>query len=166
MILIFGQMLGWLPTIGYVPITEDPVEWFRHIILPASALGVTAAAAIARMVRASLLEVLALDYVRTARAKGLPNRTVIVRHGLPNAMLPTLTLIGLQFGGLLGGAAIIETVFALPGLGRTALVAITGRDYPMVQITVLFAAFVFVLVNLLTDILYAVADPLVRLHAE
>jgi peptide/nickel transport system permease protein len=166
LILVFGQKLNLLPTIGFVPFTKDPVEWFRHMILPATALGIGSAAAIARMVRASLLEVLQLDYVRTARAKGLPARLVVARHALPNAMLPTLTLVGLQFGSLLGGAAIIEMVFALPGLGRTALVAITGRDYPMVQITVLFAALVFVLVNLVTDILYAVADPRIKLLKE
>jgi peptide/nickel transport system permease protein len=162
LILIFGQELQLFPTIGYAPFAENPVKWLHHLALPSLALGVTAAASIARMIRASLLEVLQLDYVRTARAKGLGSRVVVLRHVLPNALLPTLTLIGMQFGALLGGAAIIEMVFALPGLGRTALVAIVGRDYPVIQITVLLSALVFVLVNLLTDVLYAVVDPRIR----
>jgi peptide/nickel transport system permease protein len=162
LILLFGQKLQLLPTIGYTPLTEGPIDWLKHMIMPAFALGIASAASIARMIRASLLDVLRLDYVRTARSKGLAGRAVVIGHVLPNALMPTMTLIGLQFGSLLGGAAIIETVFTLPGLGRTALVAISGRDYSVIQISVLLTSIVYVLVNLLIDVLYAVVDPRVR----
>jgi len=133
-----------------------------HLALPALAMGLTSAGFVARMTRSALLEVMRSDYVRSARAKGLRERTVNIRHALRNAILPVLTLQGLQFGTLLGGAVITELVFAWPGVGRMLLDAILRRDYAVVQGTVIFVAFIYVLMNLLVDILYRVVDPRLR----
>jgi peptide/nickel transport system permease protein len=135
---------------------------FRHLLLPAIALGTIPMAIIARMTRSSLLEVMGLDYVRTARAKGLRGRVVLFRHGLRNAMLPVVTVIGLSIGGLLSGAVLTETIFGLSGVGLTIKDAITSRDYAVVQGMALFVAFVYVIVNLVTDISYGFLDPRVR----
>jgi peptide/nickel transport system permease protein len=135
---------------------------FRHMILPMIALGTIPLAIIARMTRSSLLEVLGLDYVRTARAKGLRDRMVVMRHGVRNAMLPVVTVIGLSFGALLSGAVLTETIFNLSGIGRTVFEAISSRDYVVIQATALFIGFVFVVVNLVVDVLYAVLDPRIR----
>ncbi len=146
----------------YVGFFADPVKNLTVMALPAFSLGVSLAAVIMRFVRSSLLEVLSADYVRTARAKGLRESVVINRHALRNALIPVITVIGFQAGYLLGGTVVIEEVFALPGMGRLALNAISQRDYPVVQGVVLLIACLFVLTNLLVDVLYAVADPRIR----
>ena len=146
----------------YVGFFADPVKNLTVMALPAFSLGVSLAAVIMRFVRSSLLEVLSAEYVRTARAKGLRERVVINRHALRNALIPVITVIGFQAGYLLGGTVVIEEVFALPGMGRLALNAISQRDYPVVQGVVLLIAGLFVLTNLLVDVLYAVADPRIR----
>lgn len=162
LILLFALRLGWLPPTGYVSPGEDLAASLRHMLLPAVSLGLVLAAAITRIVRSSLLEVLGRHYVRTARAKGLPERRVLLRHALRNALIPVLTVIGLQFGTLLGGTVIIEQIFALPGIGRYALEGINLRDYPVIQGAVLSIALAFVLVNLLVDLAYGVIDPRIR----
>ncbi len=162
LILLFSLRLGWLPPAGYIPFFEDPVANLRHMILPSLSLGLILAAATTRIVRSTMLEVLGLDYVRTARAKGLADNKVNLRHALRNALIPVITVVGLQFGNLLGGSVIIEQIFSLPGVGRFALEGINLRDYPVVQGAVLFIAAAFVLVNLLVDVIYALIDPRVR----
>jgi peptide/nickel transport system permease protein len=171
-ILLFSVNLGWLPTFGrgdgVVAAVGDGVRgegWgvlgdaLRYLAMPALTLGFSAAALISRMVRASVLEVLGQDFVRTARAKGLRERTVILRHALRTAAIPVITIVGLQFGYLLGGAIITETVFAWPGVGRLMITAIGQRDFPLVQGTVLILALLFSLVNLCVDVLYAWLNP-------
>ncbi|MDR7518667.1 MAG: ABC transporter permease, partial [Armatimonadota bacterium] len=162
LILLFALRLGWLPPTGYVPPTEDLVNSLRHMVLPALSLGLILAAASTRIVRSSLLEVLSRHYVRTARAKGLREAAVILRHALRPALIPVVTVIGLQFGTLLGGTVIIEQIFGLPGIGRYALEGINLRDYPVVQGAVLAIALAFVLVNLFVDLCYGVIDPRIR----
>lgn len=154
LILIFAVNLRWFPVVGQ--------GTWKSLVLPAVALGFGASALIARMTRSELLEVMGQDYVRTARAKGLNGRTVVLRHGLKNALIPVLTIVGLQFGALLGGTVIIETVFARQGLGRIAVEALKARDFPVAQGVVLFSALIYVFVNLLIDLLYAVVDPRIR----
>ncbi|RMH35767.1 MAG: ABC transporter permease [Nitrospirae bacterium] len=154
LILIGAVWLGWFPVSGR--------EGWRSLILPALTLGVSMAAILSRMVRSSLLEVIREDYIRTARAKGLAEWTVIVRHGLRTALLPVLTLLGLQLGALLSGAVITETIFAWPGIGSLTVEAIQRRDYPVVQAAVLWISFLYVVVNAFTDVLYAWLDPRVR----
>ena len=161
-ILFFSLQLRLLPSGGYVLLSENLFENLRHMVLPSFALGLSLAAATTRITRSSLLEVLSLDYVRTARAKGLSERIVIYHHALKNALIPVATVIGLQVGTLLGGAIIIEEIFGLPGIGRFALEGINLRDYPVVQGAVLVVAGAFVLVNVLVDVLYALIDPRVR----
>jgi peptide/nickel transport system permease protein len=162
LIFIFGVTLRWLPISGYV----DPFENFgagvRSLTLPAITLGLALAAVITRTLRSSLLEVLSEDYVRTARAKGLSDRLVMRRHALKNGLIPVVTLLGLQFGTLVGGAVITEYVFALPGVGRLVVDAIFSRDYPLVQGVILIIATGFVLSNLLVDIVYGWLDPRIR----
>jgi ABC-type dipeptide/oligopeptide/nickel transport system permease component len=155
LILVFSLWLGWTPVSG----RDGPVS----LILPAVTLGTGLAAILARMVRSSVLEVLEEDYVRTARAKGLSEVAVMWRHALRNAWLPVLTLLGLQLGGLLGGAVITETVFAWPGVGSLLVEAIQNRDYPVVQACVLLVSLAYVLVNTMTDLVYAWVDPRIRL---
>jgi peptide/nickel transport system permease protein len=162
LILLFSLRLGWLPPAGYVPFLEDPAENLRRMILPSLSLGLILAAATTRIMRSAMLEILNRDYVRTARAKGLSERTVTLRHALRNALIPVVTVVGLQFGSLLGGTVIIEQVFSIPGIGRFALEGINLRDYPVVQGAVLVIAGAFVFVNLLVDVLYALIDPRVR----
>jgi peptide/nickel transport system permease protein len=154
LIFLFSLRLGWVPATGY--------GGMQRLILPAFTLGLQAAAIIARLVRSSVLEVLRQEYITTARAKGLAEFRVLVRHALRNALIPVTTVVGLQFGGLLGGAVIIETVFARQGIGRIAVTAINNKDFPLIQGIVLFAAVVYTLVNLVTDILYAWLDPRIR----
>jgi len=151
---LFALQLGWLPASGY--------GTWRHLVLPAAAVGISSSAFIARITRASMIETLRADYVRTARAKGVPDHGVTLRHALRNALLPVVTVVGLEFGGLLGGAVLTETVFAWPGVGRLLVDAITSRDLPLVQGAVLFIAVVFILVNLLVDLSYALLNPRVR----
>lgn len=162
LIWLFVVTLGWLPASGFVGIWDDPVGALRHMALPVAALGLTLAGSIMRYTRSSVLETLNQDYVRTARSKGLVENAVIVRHVLRNSLLPVVTIIGLQLGYLLGGSIIIESMFAIPGLGRLALDAINGRDYPTLQGVVLLFTVLVLLVNLLTDMSYAVLDPRIR----
>jgi peptide/nickel transport system permease protein len=154
LILIFSVRLGWFPATG--------IGGWRHIVLPAIALGANFSAIIARLVRSSLLEVMRQDYVLTARAKGLRQRTVILRHALRNALIPVVTIIGLQFGNLLGGAVVIETVFARQGFGRLAITAILAKDFPLIQGIVLFGAIIYVIINILVDLSYAWLDPRIK----
>ena len=158
-LLIFSVQLGWFPSTGYVSIWEDFWLGLRYMLLPSITLGLFMAAVVARMVRSSMLEVLRLEYVTHARAKGLSEWKVIVKHALKNAFAPTLTTIGTQYGMLLGGAVVTETVFSLPGLGKYIVVAINMRDYPVVQGSILFIAVVYVLINLVVDLLYGFFDP-------
>lgn len=160
--LIFGLWLKVLPVAGYAPLEEGLWQAVRYMLLPALALGFSGSALIARMMRSSMLDVLQLDYIRTARSKGLSQRLVVYRHALRNAMLPTLTVIGLSIAGLAGGAVIIETVFSVPGAGMLVINAIARRDYPVVQGTVLFAAMLYLFINLAIDLLYSYIDPRVR----
>ena len=159
LILIFSIALDWLPVSGA---GIGPTDFLRHLVLPAITLGLGMAAILTRMVRTSMLEELSLDYVRTARAKGLSERTVVLRHALRNALNPVLTVVGLQFGSLLAGAIVTETIFGWPGLGRLTLSAISNRDYALVQGCILTIGLTYVVVNLLTDAAYAVADPRMR----
>ena len=161
LILFFGVYLDWLPTIGYVKLTEDPVEWLRHLIMPAFSLGVVYAAVLTRMVRATLLDVLNMDFVRTARAKGLPERR-IHRQALRNALIPAVTSIGLGMGYLLGGAVIVENVFAVPGMGSTIVTAVFARDYTTIQGLVFVIALLFMLITLATDLVYTYIDPRIK----
>ena len=158
----FAVKLGWLPTGGYVPLAEDPLGWLRAMAMPAGALALTQMGLLARMTRASMLEVLRQDYVRTARAKGLPGWVVVGRHAGANVLVPVITVAGVSVGILLGGAVVIEQVFALPGVGRLIIGAIQRRDYPVIQGGLLLTATIFVLVNLVVDLLYAAVDPRVR----
>lgn len=163
LLLTFGVKLGWAPVVGYVPISADFTAGLSYLVLPIAALVLTEMALIARVMRASTIDVLGLDYVAHARAKGLSESTVLGRHVFPNAFGPALTMIGLILGQLLGGAAVIETVFTLPGLGRLLVESIYSRDYPVVQGCLLLVAAIYVLVNLAVDLLYPVFDPRVRL---
>ncbi|MGH2453304.1 MAG: ABC transporter permease [bacterium] len=154
LILLFAVQLQWLPAVGS--------DSLAHLVLPAITLGFTSAAIIARMTRSSMLEVLRSDYIRTARAKGLAERVVVGAHALRNALIPVITVIGLQTGTLLSGAVLTESVFAWPGVGRLMVEGILARDYPVVQAAVLVVAVSFVFVNLIVDVLYAVVDPRIR----
>ena len=162
LVLLFSVKLHWLPATGWIGISDDPLEHARHIVLPAIALVLAPTAIIARMTRTSMVGVLAEDYVRTARAKGLRRYTVVVRHALRNALIPTLTVLGLQLSALLGGTIIIESVFGLPGLGRLALTAVTSHDAPTIQAVVLLIGSGVLLVSLIVDLLYAYVNPRIR----
>jgi peptide/nickel transport system permease protein len=164
LLLLFGLKLKWLPVIGYVPFSENFGQALLFIILPIATLTLVEIGALARMARASSIEVLRLEYVTHARAKGVPEWRVLARHVLPNAFAPTWTLIGLVLGHLLGGIAVIETVFTLPGLGRLLVDSIFARDYPVVQGCLLFTAAIYVLVNLLVDLCYPLFDPRVTVE--
>ena len=164
LILVFSVALGWLPPLGWVSPGRDLVAWGQSLVLPSVTLGVAIAAVVMRMTRASLLEVLELEYVRTARAKGLAERRIVLGHALQNALIPVVTVVGLQAGALLGGAVITETIFALPGVGRLLVDGIFQRDFPIVQGVVLFLAVNFLVVNLLVDLAYAWLDPRIRYH--
>jgi peptide/nickel transport system permease protein len=169
LLLVYMLSVGFgvLPEMGtFVPITEDPIANLAQMILPAITLGTAFAAAVIRMSRSAMLDILQEDYVRTARSKGIPRRRVIWRHALPNALIPVVTLSGVEFGYLLGGAVLVEQIFALPGLGRTVLDAILQRDYALVQGAVLFIAFNFMVVNLLVDLAYAALDPRIRFETK
>lgn len=161
-ILLFGVILGWLPTQGYVDIFEDPAEGFRHMILPAFALGITSWALIMRQSRSAMLEVLTQDYVRTARAKGMRPRSVVWVHALRNALLPVVTVFGLQTGRIFAGAVVIETLFGIPGMGQFMIQAIFARDFQSVQGAVLLMALAVLFANLITDLVYAWLDPRIR----
>lgn len=162
--LILGASLhlGWLPSGGYVGPLGDPLANLRHMLLPALAMGAVVAAVVMRMTRSSMLEVIGQDYIRRALAQGVPRSRVIWRHGLRNGLIPVLTVLGIQIGYLLGSSVVIEQVFALPGVGRLLLQAITNRDYALVQGVVLFIGAAFILLNLVVDLLYAALDPRIR----
>ena len=162
LVYVFAITAGWLPVQGYLPMASGLWPFLSHLILPALTLSVVYMALIARMTRASMLGVLAEDYVRTAFAKGLAPRSVLVRHALKNASLPVVTIIGIGFALLIGGAVVTESVFALPGLGRLTVDAIVRRDYPVIQGVLLVVSGVYVLINLVVDVLYVVLDPRIR----
>ena len=161
-ILALSIWFRWVPPVEYRPLTSDPLANLKQFILPVIVLGTVVAAQIMRMTRSSLLDVLRHDFVRTARAKGLVERVVVGRHALKNALIPIITVIGVQVGYLLGGAVVTEEVFNLPGVGRLVLNAVYERDYPLVQGTILFIAVLFMVSNLVIDLLYAYLDPRIR----
>jgi peptide/nickel transport system permease protein len=163
LILVFALGLRWVPPSGYTPLGQDPFMNFKQMAMPALALGAALAGIVARLTRSSLLDVLGAEYMRSARAKGLSESAAVVHHGLKNAVLPVVTVVGLQVGALLGGAILIETIFALPGIGRLAVDSIFARDFPIVQGVVLFLALVRILSNLVADLLYARLDPRIAL---
>jgi peptide/nickel transport system permease protein len=164
LILVFSLWLRWLPSMGYVSLSENFFGAFKYLILPAVALGLRMAGVVTRMTRSSMLDELGQDYVRTARAKGLPERTVILLHTLKNALIPTVTIVGLQFGTILGGTVVVEMVFSWPGLGQLLVEAILTRDYLVVQAAVLFISCLFVFVNFLVDFVYTLLNPRVGLE--
>jgi peptide/nickel transport system permease protein len=166
LVLLFSLYLRWLPTIGYVGFFENPWDNLSHLLLPAISLGLAFGATIMRFTRSSLLEVFNQDYMRTAQAKGLSRPKVIYTHALKNALIPVITVTGIQVGRLLGGAVIVEQIFTLPGLGRYTYDAISTRDYPVIQGTVLVFTLVFILVNLLVDIIYGLVDPRIKLSGD
>ncbi len=159
----FALQLDWFPVQGYTPFSiSDPWPWLRNLVLPAAALGGAFVALIARITRATMLEVLSQDYIRTARAKGVSQRPILFMHALKNAAVPIVTIIGIGFAGLIGGAVVTESVFAIPGVGRLVVDAILRRDYPIIQGVVLMLSFTYVLVNLCVDLLYTLFDPRIR----
>src|SRR5690606_18198777 len=155
LMLLFSLRLGWFPVSGYVSPLDDLGASLRHLVLPALALGVGLSASISRMTRSAMLDVLRQDYVRTARAKGLSERATVLGHALRNALMPTITVIGLQLGFLLGGSVVVEEIFGYPGVGQLLVFAINNRDYPLIQGVVMIFALTFVIVNLLVDLSYA-----------
>jgi peptide/nickel transport system permease protein len=159
LIYVFALRLGWLPPGSYANFGDNPLEWFRRLVLPAITLSLFGAATQTRFIRSGLLETLHQDYIRTARAKGFPESVVILRHALRNALIPSITLLGIQVGAILEGAFIVESVFAWPGIGRLGFQALGARDYPTVQAVVFLAVFLFLFANLLVDIAYAYLDP-------
>jgi peptide/nickel transport system permease protein len=161
-IIWFAVGLGWLPTGGYIPFTQDPWGWFRTSTMPAVSLALLQVGLLARVTRSTMLEVLRQDYVRTARAKGLPRHLVVGKHALANAMIPITTIVGIVITLLVSGSVVIETLFSIPGIGQLLTSAVLGRDYPMVQGGLLLVTAMLVLVNLGVDMLYAVLDPRIR----
>ena len=164
LILLVSVRLGWLPASGFVPIAEDPVGNLKRMIMPALVLGTGLAAVLMRQTRNAMIEVLSADYVRTARAKGLAQRAVVLRHALRNGLIPVVTILGLQMGALMGGAVVTEQIFVLPGFGRLIVEAVFTRDYPVVQGVVLLTAASYVLINLLVDVSYTVLNPRIRIR--
>jgi len=162
LVYVFSLTLRWLPPIGYISPVQDLLGNLKGMVMPAVTLGVFAAAATARLTRSSLLEVLGQDYVRTGYAKGLDERAVIRRHAMKNALIPVVTVVGLQLGNLLGSAIVTETIFALPGVGRLVVDSIYQRDFPLVQGVTLYLAVIFLVVNLIVDMIYAYLDPRIR----
>jgi peptide/nickel transport system permease protein len=164
LILLVSVRLGWLPASGFVPIAEDPLGNLKRMIMPALVLGTGLAAVLMRQTRNAMIEVLSADYVRTARAKGLAQKAVVVRHALRNGLIPVVTILGLQMGALMGGAVVTEQIFVLPGFGRLIVEAVFTRDYPVVQGVVLITASSYVLINLLVDLSYTVLNPRIRIR--
>ena len=163
LILLVSVRLGWLPASGFVPLAEDPIANLKRMLMPALVLGTGLAAVLMRQTRNAMIEVLSADYVRTARAKGLAQRVVVVRHALRNGLIPVVTILGLQMGALMGGAVVTEQIFVLPGFGRLIVEAVFTRDYPVVQGVVLLTASSYVLINLLVDVSYSVLNPRIRI---
>jgi peptide/nickel transport system permease protein len=162
MISLFAVDLHWLPASGYVPFTEDPIENLRHMVMPAIVLGTGLSAILMRQMRSSMLTSLGADYVRTARAKGLPERSVVMKHALRNSLITVTTIVGVQLGALISGVVITESIFVIPGFGRLTLDAVYQRDYALLQGVVLVAAAGYVFVNLTVDVLYSVLNPRIR----
>lgn len=162
LIMVFSIELDWLPVQGYRPIRDGVWEWLRHLILPSLALGTVYMALIARITRASMLDVLSQDYIRTAQAKGLTQESVLVGHALKNAAVPIMTVVGIGIALLIGGAIVTETVFAIPGIGRLTVDAILRRDYPIIQGVILIFSAAYVLINLAVDLSYMIFDPRIR----
>lgn len=162
LIIVFSSSLGWLPPSGYVAFTEDPLAWVARVTLPAVTVGLVAGSIMTRYIRAAVLEVVSASFIRTARSKGLKRHVVVGRHIVRNALVPILTIGGIQMATLLGGLIVVEVVFAWPGLGRLVFDAVAARDYTVIQGAVLLIAAMFLLINLLVDLLYAVADPRIR----
>ncbi len=162
MISLFAVDLHWLPAGGYVPFTEDPIENLRHMVMPAIVLGTGLSAILMRQMRSSMLTSLGADYVRTARAKGLPERSVVMKHALRNSLITVTTIVGVQLGALISGVVITESIFVIPGFGRLTLDAVYQRDYALLQGVVLVAAAGYVIVNLTVDVLYSVLNPRIR----
>jgi peptide/nickel transport system permease protein len=162
LILVFAGTLGWLPSGGYVPLTEDPLGWLERLVMPAVVTGVVSGSVITRFVRSSVLEAMGADHVRTAQAKGLATRQVFTWHVLRNALLPLVTVTGVQLAYLLSGVVVVEIVFSWPGLGQLALQAVQARDYPVLQGAILLFAVVFLVINLVVDLLYTAIDPRIR----
>lgn len=166
MLLVFTIVLGWFPSSGWASVSDGVLKHISHLLMPAITLGFSSAAILARMLRGTMLEVIRMEYITTARAKGISNWGVIVKHALKNALIPVVTILGLQLGFLIGGAVVVETLFALPGLGSFGMQAIFARDYPQVQGFILFVALVFTFSNVLVDVLYAFIDPRIRYEAK
>jgi peptide/nickel transport system permease protein len=164
LMLLFSVRLGWFPVVGYEPLTRNPADNLRHLALPGLTLGLIIAAPIMRFLRSSLLEMLRQDFVTVARAKGLSETAVMLRHAVRNALLPFITFLGLQFGALMSGAVVVEWIFSWPGMGWLTVDAVFNRDYTVVQGAVTLAACAFVIINILIDVLYAALDPRVK-HA-
>jgi peptide/nickel transport system permease protein len=163
MIILFSVNLHWLPAGGYVPFSQDPVENLRHMLMPAIVLGTGLAAVVMRQMRSSMLDSLGADYVRTARAKGLPERSVVGKHALRNSLITVTTIIGLQLGALISGAVVTEQIFGIPGFGRLTLESVSERDYTLLQGVVLVVAIGYVVVNLLVDVAYSLLNPRIRI---
>jgi peptide/nickel transport system permease protein len=164
LILLVSVRFGWLPASGFVPLAEDVLGNIKRMLMPALVLGTGLAAVLMRQTRNAMIEVLSADYVRTARAKGLAQRAVVVRHALRNGLIPVVTILGLQMGALMGGAVVTEQIFVLPGFGRLIVEAVFTRDYPVVQGVVLITASSYVLINLLVDVSYSVLNPRIRIR--
>jgi peptide/nickel transport system permease protein len=164
LILLVSVRLGWLPASGFVPLVEDPVANVKRMVMPALVLGTGLAAVLMRQTRNAMIEVLSADYVRTARAKGLAQMAVVVRHALRNGLIPVVTILGLQMGALMSGAVVTEQIFVLPGFGRLIVESVFTRDYPLVQGVVLITASSYVLINLLVDVSYTVLNPRIRIR--
>ena len=162
LISLFSVTLGWLPASGYAALADDPGRWLRHVTLPALTVGLVAGAIMTRYIRAAVIDVASSGYVRTAVSKGLPRRTVTFRHIVRGALVPVLTIAGIQLATILGGVVVVEVVFAWPGLGRLVFESVAARDYPLIQGAVLLVAVMFIVVNLIVDLLYALADPRIR----
>lgn len=162
MILLFAVHLGWLPTGGYIPLWQDPIGWLRTSTMPALSLALLQMGLLARITRSTMLEVLRQDYIRTARAKGLPRRLVVVKHALTNALIPITTVVGIIISLSISGAVVTESLFSIPGMGQLLTQAVLNRDYPMVQGGLLLVTTFLVLINITVDMLYAVLDPRVR----
>ncbi|WP_022919654.1 ABC transporter permease [Ruania albidiflava] len=163
LITLFSGILGWLPSSGYTPLAEDPGGWARQVVLPALTVGLVAAAILTRYVRAAVLEVAHSGFVRTAKSKGLSPKVVTMRHVVRNALVPVLTIVGIQLATIASGVIVVEVVFAWPGLGRLVYEAVAARDYAMIQGAVLLIAAMFLLINLIVDVCYALVDPRIRL---
>lgn len=165
-ILLFGVKLQWLPIAGYQPLSDGLWNHLKYLVMPSVALGIIVMALIARMTRSSMLEVLNANYIKTARSKGVSERDVVYKHGLRNAFLPVLTVIGQSLGFLIAGAVVVETIFNIPGIGQLIINSVRRRDFPVIQGVVLFVTVFYVFINLLIDLLYSVIDPRVRLERE